>query len=141
MNNKSTLFTSFILILMLISSCSILPSSGKEALNGTSWKLVSYGAQLPLDGSVMTANFSSNEIQGSASCNHYFGSFRLSGENITIEGLGWTEMACLDPEGIMEQEQTLMNLLSMASEYRIDGNQLLLKTTDGNILIFERMAD
>ena len=141
MNNKSTLFTSFILILMLISSCSILPSSGKEALNGTSWKLVSYGAQLPLDGSVMTANFSSNEIQGSASCNHYFGSFRLSGDNITIEGLSWTEMACLDPEGIMEQEQNLMNLLSMASEYRIDGNQLLLTTTNGDILIFERKAD
>ena len=128
-------------IMIFITSCGILPNKKAMDLSGTSWRLTSYSGKTPLSGKDMTANFDSKEINGSASCNHYFGSYRLSGESITIEGLGWTEMACLDPEGIMEQEQTLMNLLSLASEYKIDGNQLQIKTTTGEILILERTND
>lgn len=130
-----------ILILTFSSSCSILPGSASKQLNGTQWRLVSYGGKSPIAGKDMTAKFNSGEISGSASCNHYFGGYKVSGDRITIEGLGWTEMACMDPEGIMEQEQIIMNLLSLAAEYKYDDNQLQISTTTGDILFFERLVD
>ena len=86
----------------------------------------------------MTAHFSSNEIQGNASCNHYFGEYKINGDQISLSGLGWTEMACLDPEGIMEQEQVVMGLLSKAAEFRVIGDTLQITTSTGEILVFER---
>jgi len=130
-----------ILIITFSSSCSILPGNTSKQLNDTQWRLVSYGGKSPIAGKHMTAKFNSGEISGSASCNHYFGAYEISGDRIKIEGLGWTEMACMDPEGIMEQEQVLMNFLSSATEFKFDDNQLQISTTTGDILIFERLID
>jgi heat shock protein HslJ len=129
------------MILIFITSCGILPNNKAMELSGTNWKLTSYCERTPLSGKEMTAKFTAKEIQGSASCNHYFGAYEVSGDKITIEGLSWTEMACLDPEGIMEQEQTLMNLLSLASGFSINGNHLLISTSDGDVLVFEQLAE
>jgi heat shock protein HslJ len=84
----------------------------------------------------MTANFTDQEISGSASCNSYFGEYKIKDDQIAIEGLGWTEMACLDPEGIMEQEQTVMRLLSQASLIAREENSLVVTTDSGKELIF-----
>ncbi|HDN05237.1 MAG TPA: META domain-containing protein, partial [Chloroflexi bacterium] len=46
------------------------------------------------------------------------------------------EMACMDPEGIMKQEQTIMSLLSRATSYRIEGSKLYLQIASGEELIF-----
>ena len=87
----------------------------------------------------MTASFDAKEIQGSASCNTYFGTYRLKGDQISIGELGWTEMACMDPEGIMEQEQTIMKLLSESSSYSIQGDRLQITTSAGELLIFQQL--
>jgi heat shock protein HslJ len=87
----------------------------------------------------MTAVFDAEEIRGSASCNSYFGTYRISGDQISIGELGWTEMACMDPEGIMEQEQTIMKLLSESSSFSIQGNTLQITTSSGVLLIFEQL--
>jgi heat shock protein HslJ len=122
-------------ILLLISGCSLLPGSG-SGLDGTSWKLVSYSGITPIPGREMTASFKDQEISGSASCNHYFGSYRTRGTALTIENLAWTEMACLDPEGIMEQEQELMRLLGSAASYDLQGDQLVITASSGEELVF-----
>ena len=85
----------------------------------------------------MTALFEAGEVNGSASCNHYFGSYKTKGNQIQIEGLGWTEMACMDPEGIMQQEQQLMSLFSQAATYFIQGQVLQITTISGELLIFQ----
>ena len=137
---KNPLFRLTILIsLLFAASCSILPGTGSNQLSGTTWKLISYAGNIPLAGKNMTASFDAKEIQGSASCNSYFGTYRLKGDQISISGLGWTEMACMDPEGIMEQEQTIMKMLSESSSFSIQGNRLQITTSAGELLIFQQL--
>ncbi len=122
------------LIIMLLAGCG---GTVKNELAGTSWELVSYAGILPIEGKTMTAIFEDQQVSGSASCNHYFGSYQIKGDQFSIEGLGWTEMACLDPDGIMEQEQIIMRMLSRSKNFSIEGKILSIKTTDGISLIFQ----
>ena len=97
---KNLLFRLTILIgLLFAASCSVIPGAGSNQLSGTTWKLISYANNIPLAGKDMTASFDAKEIRGSASCNSYFGAYRLKGDQISIGELGWTEMACMDPDG------------------------------------------
>jgi heat shock protein HslJ len=128
-----------ILGLLITAGCSILPGKGSNQLKGTSWRLISYGEKQPIPGKDMTAKFDSQEVSGSASCNHYFGSYQVRGDQFSVDGLGWTEMACLDPEGIMEQEQVLMKLFSESTSYSIQGNIMQISTSSGDLLLFEQM--
>jgi heat shock protein HslJ len=50
--------------------------------------------------------------------------------------IGSTLMACMEPEGIMEQEQLIMSFLSDAQEYRLDDGQLQIYRLDGEALTF-----
>ena len=88
----------------------------------------------------MTAEFDAREIRGSASCNSYFGTYNLKGDQISISGLGWTEMACMDPEGIMEQEQIIMKMLSESISYSIQGDKLQITTSAGELLTFQQLT-
>jgi heat shock protein HslJ len=124
------------IVLLVLSGCGLFPGNPRNDLNGTSWTLESYGGESLLANSTMTAIFESGEVSGSASCNHYFGAYKIKGNQLTVEGLGWTEMACMDPEGIMEQEQIIMALLGNSASYQIEGNKLILQTADGEKLIF-----
>lgn len=133
------IITISIIGLLFAISCSIIPGAGSNELTGTTWKLINYANNIPLAGNDMTAEFDGKEIQGSASCNSYFGTYRLKGDQISISGLGWTEMACMDPEGIMEQEQTIMKLLSESSSYSIQGDILQITTSAGDLLIFQQL--
>jgi len=45
-------------------------------------------------------------------------------------------MACMDPEGIMEQEQAVMGMLSHAELFSIQENYLEILTTSSETLIF-----
>ena len=139
MNKIYLIITVSIISLLLVASCSILPGVGSNQLSGTSWKLISYAGNKPLAGKDMTAEFDAREIQGSASCNSYFGTYNLKGDQISISGLGWTEMACMDPEGIMEQEQTVMKMLSESSSFFIQGDSLQITTSAGELLIFQQL--
>jgi heat shock protein HslJ len=123
------------LLAALISGCGLMPSSSND-LDGTSWTLESYAGQALIPDSTMTAVFNGGEVSGSASCNHYFAAYQTQGDRIAIEGLGWTEMACLEPEGIMSQEQEIMRLLGSASAYKLQGEQLIIIVENGSQLVF-----
>ena len=130
------LIISAIFILLTLTSCAVFSGGLGNDLNGTSWTLESYGGKNLLDNSTMTAIFESGEVSGSASCNHYFGAYKIKGNQFSVEGLGWTEMACMDPEGIMQQEQNIMAMLGDSASYIIEGNTLLIQTTGGEELVF-----
>ncbi|NQS91677.1 MAG: META domain-containing protein [Chloroflexi bacterium] len=125
------------IFIISLSSCSVMPGIQNGGLSGTSWILVSYGGKAIISDSEMTAFFDSGEVSGSASCNHYFGSYKIKGDQITVTGLGWTEMACLNPEGIMEQEQQVMSLFSLAESFSIQDQSLVIKTSGGELMVFQ----
>ena len=130
-----------LLIALFLSSCGILQITMNNELNGTAWTLTSYDGTALLPGSNMTAFFEDGGVNGSASCNHYFGSINTKGDQIQIEGLGWTEMACMDPEGIMQQEQQVMSLFSQAATFSIQGQVLLIISGSGEVMEFQQIEN
>ncbi len=125
-----------ILVLLALSGCGVFAGGSGDDLDGTSWTLETYGGQSLINDTAMTADFASGEISGSASCNHYFASYKINGNQIKLEGLGWTEMACMNPEGIMEQESAIMAMLSKTISYQLEGGKLFLQIEGGEELIF-----
>lgn len=110
-------------------------------LTGIPWSLVSYeggsGEGVPvIEGTGITAYFDEGgELNGSAGCNHYTAMYATSGENMTIDNLVWTEMACLEPEGVMEQETAFLSDLGDVAAYEITASQLTMRDEEGNVML------
>lgn len=138
---KKNILLILTILIFFLSGCGVLPLNQNRGLNGTAWTLDSYSGTVLLHGTAMTAFIQNGEINGSASCNHYFGSYTTKGDQIQIEGLGWTEMACMDPEGIMDQEQQVMAMFSQAEKYSIEGQILQITTSSGEIMIFQQIEN
>ncbi len=136
---KKTILILVLICVLTVSACGLIPNADSKALAGTSWSLVSHGGKTLLPGTAMTAVFEKDQVSGTASCNHYFGGYQLKGEKIEISGLGWTEMACMDPEGVMLQEQEIMNQMGNASSFAIQGSQLTIQTVSGEVLVFQQL--
>ncbi len=126
---------SLLLALIVLSSCS--PASG-FTLDGTSWELESMAGMPLIAGRSITLNFEVDEVDGNAGCNHYFGSYALnSAGGLQFGMIGMTEMACLDPEGIMQQESTYLSYLGTIVKAVREGNQLRLQDAAGDdVLIY-----
>ena len=107
------------------------------------WVLESHGepgnTQPVIAGSEITTTFDSatHEVSGSAGCNSYFGNYEVDDNHLAITGLGYTEMACLEPEGVMDQEQEYLQLLILTESYESDDDELRIDCSDGSVLVFE----
>jgi heat shock protein HslJ len=122
-------------ILLMLASCSgIGPGSG-DPLDGTSWRLVVLAGSSLIPETEITASFADGQVGGQA-CNSYGGSYTVSGDKLTVRELYQTEMACLEPEGIMEQESQYMDLLRQADNFSISGQELRITSSGGDTLIF-----
>ena len=113
-------------------------------LEDTVWVLVSYGEPRNLKTVIadteITAQFVSVEetVKGSAGCKSYLGRYQLKGSQLSIPGpIGATEMYCMDPEGVMDQEQEYLAVLQLAESYEIDGNELQINC-GSQVLIFKK---
>lgn len=106
------------------------------------WILESFGEpgniQLVIEGSEITATFDSatHGVNGSAGCNYYSGDYEVDNSELSISSVGNTEMACIEPEGVMEQEQQYLQLLILAESYETGDGQLRITCSDGNVLVF-----
>ncbi|MEA3440394.1 MAG: META domain-containing protein, partial [Chloroflexota bacterium] len=105
MNKKkfSSLIVIFAASLILVAACTSSKTAEDDALDGTSWQLKFYRKSTPISGSTITARFNDGEISGSSGCNTYGGGYKINGSEINISNIYFTEMACMDPEGVMEQ--------------------------------------
>ena len=116
-------------------------SSGGADLEGKRWVLESYGDRgsptIIIEDSTVSAEFTEGQINGSAGCNNYFGSYEVSGKNLTFGPVASTEMYCMDPEGIMDQEYAYLKSLGQAETYEISGGKLLITCTGDQLLTFE----
>jgi heat shock protein HslJ len=100
-------------------------------LDGTEWQLVSLHGEKPIQGKAITLLFGVGTLEGSGGCNTYGGSYKASGGGLTLSDLYWTEMACMEPEGIMEQEQDYFRALDAAVRFQQDGDRLALYDASG----------
>jgi len=138
MNKKkySSLLVIFAVLIILAAACASTEAAMDDALDGTSWQLKFYRKTTPVPGSTITARFADGEITGSAGCNTYGGVYQINGPVISISDIYFTEMACMDPEGVMEQEQMYLEWLSDAYKYQISDELLQIFWTGQEALTF-----
>jgi peptidyl-Lys metalloendopeptidase len=134
MNIRRTVFVGITLVLAAwMVACAAAaqsqPLAQGSALAGTEWVLVSLKGNALMEGKTVTLHFGDTSIEGSGGCNTYGGSYTASGDSVNLSDVYWTEMACMEPEGIMEQEQVYFQALNAAAGYRVNGDRLEL--TDG----------
>ena len=111
-------------------------------LEDTKWFLRSYGEHGNLkdiiEGTEITATFNSSEGQvgGSAGCNIYGGRYQIIDSTLSISEIYFTEMACISPEGVMEQEQEFLSMLSSAQSFQADDTTSTIFCSGGQQLYF-----
>jgi heat shock protein HslJ len=111
-----------------------------QSLEGTSWQVLSYnngkgGVVSLIIGTEISANFGEDgQLTGNSGCNNYFAEYETDGDKISIGPAGATEMACLEPEGVMEQEGQYLAALGTADSYKIQGLNMEMRTSDGALV-------
>ena len=123
-----TKFGLLLIILPILTACTNSSTSPVNPLDGTQWNLIFYRKSAVIPGTQITAQFQNGEVNGTAGCNSYFGIYQVEGDSISFDQIGMTEMYCMDPEGVMEQETFYLQALAVAQGYEI--------TADGRLTIF-----
>jgi len=118
------------LMTIFLAACA---GTNSASLKDTSWELVSYGAienpilALP-DVEAVIAFGADGNLTGNAGCNHFFGSYKVSKDQLTVGPVGSTEMYC---ENAMDQEMAVLMLLNGTLTFESDGNTLTIFSEDG----------
>lgn len=116
------------------------------SLEGTTWQLVAYnngkgGVTSLIRDTEITAEFGEGQVTGSAGCNGYFASVAVDSDQFTVSVVGSTEMACLEPEGVMEQERLYLEALRSAVRFQIEDDRLTLWNAAGALALEFTVAD
>jgi len=132
-----------------------LPEDANASLEGTAWTLTAFIEEKRVEGmptpllmptdllaeTEIMATFEDSTVSGSAGCNSYRAAYAVDGSSLNVEAPAATEMACLSPAGVMEQEQRYLGFLRDVTAHRIHGNQLWLETGDGRALVLVQEID
>ena len=124
-----------VFLLILLSACSVTPVAS-ESLNGTSWELYAISKHRPIEGTTLTIIFEDGRASGSAGCNSYGSMYQINGRKITFNEVSSTVMACLEPDGVMEQEQLFLQYLGKGQRFEIVDGQLQIYWSDHEALTF-----
>jgi len=135
-----------ILIAVMLSIFTIIGLAACGApntmLEDTKWFLRTYGEQDNLtaiiEGTEITAMFNSAEgkVGGSGGCNTYFARYEVEGSTLSIIEMAFTEMACISPNGVMEQEQEFLLLFASAQSFQANDTTLTIFCSGGQQLYF-----
>ena len=124
----------FTLLILALAACG---ASGATALRDTAWELESLTGSDVLPGTTITLKFSGDQVSGSAGCNQYGGSYQAGENSLSVGDVFSTEMGCLEPEGILEQEGVYLTALSVAATYQITADRLeIFDEAGAQVLVF-----
>jgi len=109
-------------------------------LDGSEWILVELKGASLAPGSNITLSFDGGSAGGFAGCNAYGAAYETAGDGALSIGLvERTAQACLEPQGVMEQEDAYLAALQEAAAYRVTGNGLeILDGAGASLLVFSR---
>ena len=121
------------------------PAGATTAQHGVEWHLVKWivdGAQRSLvpDSKVTIAFDPTGKVSGNASVNRFSGPFRFGADG----GLEWPPVGfaltrTTGPSALMAQERVFVEALRKTARYKVDGEELVLESTDGLVeLTFAR---
>ena len=105
------------------------------------WLLVNINGAVVIPGTEITAVFGdSGNLSGSSGCNTYTGVYQINGTSLTVGGLGGSQQSCSTPAGIMDQEQLYLTVLSSAVGFTIEGRQLTIRSSRGQLTFTSMVA-
>jgi heat shock protein HslJ len=126
-----------VIVTFIFSACSFGLSSSQVNLEGSAWILTAIDNDTAIIGNPPTLEFEGNQVVGNASCNTFSGSYQVKGETISFGPLARTEMYCMEPEGVMDQEQTYLEILGAAQRFELIENVLTIYSDSGEMLTFQ----
>jgi len=92
------------------------------------------GASVVADSEPSIAFEEGGAVNGSASCNRFFGTYTLSGEGLSIGDVGSSMMMCEDP--VMANERTFLEILDDLGGFEIGADgALTLRANDGRTIV------
>lgn len=92
-----------------------------------------------LTDSVVTVNFQADQVSGISGCNNYTGSYQATGSKLKFGQLASTQKMCIRPEGVMDEEVAYLAALDASATYKINGDTLEIKDSQGEqLLVFAR---
>ena len=126
-----------LVIFVLLTACGGIKAADIE---DTDWSLDSINDSQLLPGTRVTLRFTAETLEGFAGCNRYGATYSLKGSQFKIPEISSTAEGCLAPEGIMDQEETYLNILSGVDKIKLaDRNTLEMQNTArDSVLIFRR---
>jgi len=126
-----------LLLVILLSSCSEDEQKVELQLQDKTWVLTTYNDTQPIAERHPILKFEADQISGTTGCNHYGGTYQVEEDSIRFEGIFSTEMACLEPEGLLEQERIYLELLRTVDQFELTDDQLTIFVASTPVLVFE----
>lgn len=126
-----------LLSITLLSACGGEDDGSAAPLQG-SWVMTTYLGVSPVDGTQATITFEEDQVSGIASCNHYGGTYEVKGDKIWFGAMAITEMYCMEPDGVMDQEAVFMRLLDAAERFEVVEGVLTIFADWEQTMTFER---
>jgi heat shock protein HslJ len=113
-----------------------LPTTDPVGLDGSEWTLTTLKGSGLLPDTNITLGFASGHASGFAGCNAYGGPYSTGDAGaLSVPMLEVTAQACLEPQGVMEQEHAYLAALQETAAYRVAGDQLGLVGAEGESLL------
>jgi len=136
MQTNIKIFSIFI-VAIILSACSGGFPASQVDLDGGIWVLTAINNNTVIIGNLPTLKFEGDTVSGNASCNIYSGSYQVDGDSIRFGPLVRTEMYCMEPEGVMDQEQTYLEILEAAQRFKLTEDILTIYSDLGETLTFQ----
>lgn len=127
------------LLSILLVSCSGGSGAAGDPLAGTEWRVEHIDLADRIPGTELTLEFSDGQARGNSGCNSFGGAYQVDGSQLEFEALAQTLMACLEPAGVMEQEQAYMGALTSTERFEIRNGSLVLFDSDGERVLLSRV--
>ena len=107
-----------------------------DALDGTSWTLTHCGDKELLARTVISINFENYQLSGNTGCNSYEADYDVRGQDLKVRTVMQTAMACVEPDGLMEQEAEYLKVLQGVTAFEMQEGQLILLNQENIRLVF-----
>lgn len=121
-------------VLAATSATATADAAAASPLTGKVWVAVSLAGKAPLAGTQLTIEFTpALRTSGSAGCNRFTGTYRVSGRALRFSPLATTQMACAPPA--TRQETAFLNALSATRSFVVRGGALTLRSAGRQPLV------
>lgn len=131
------IFLTILLCILTITACNTTENQAElTELIDTNWILKEIDGQPPIPDTMISLQISTEYFSGSAGCNRYSAEYTAKSENsYTIDFSEINTEGCIEPVGVLEQEDRYTELLHSSTTYQLSGQELLLINEQEKVIL------